>query len=303
MASSSNPYEHYNQPQIEDDDLIDPDEAGLDDLDDPLQPLNHQSSRAPLTGNISSGSSSRPLNEGYLTSRIPGEDRRAPTNTIDESVWETLRRDLLAVWSKMREVLYPKYLFGGSMLDNSTSLRGAFENLRGGGISGAREELAGFAGRAMDADHLLSQGNMSEGLRDWDLWGPLVFCLCLSMLLSFNARSEQKSVVFSGVFAMVWIGEAVVTMQIKLLGGNISFAQSVCIIGYTLFPLVIASLLSAVGLPTIPRIPVYLVLVLWSLAAGVSILGGSGVVKNRVGIAVYPLFVFYLGLGCLCFIS
>jgi len=27
-------------------------------------------------------------------------------------------------------------------------------------------------------------------------------------------------VVFSGVFAMVWVGEAVVTMQIKLLGGN-----------------------------------------------------------------------------------
>lgn len=82
-----------------------------------------------------------------------------------------------------------------------------------------------------------------------------------------------------------------------------SFAQSVCIIGYTLFPLVIAALLSAFGIPTVARVPVYLFLVAWSLAAGVSILGGSGVVKNRVGIAVYPLFVFYLGLGCLCFIS
>lgn len=65
----------------------------------------------------------------------------------------------------------------------------------------------------------------------------------------------------------------------------------------------IAALLSAFGIPTVVRVPVYLVLVAWSLAAGVSILGGSGVVKNRVGIAVYPLFVFYLGLGCLCFIS
>ncbi len=85
--------------------------------------------------------------------------------------------------------------------------------------------------------------------------------------------------------------------------GTSSFAQSVCIIGYTLFPLVIAALLSVFNLHAIARIPVYLVLVSWSLAAGVSILGGSGVVKNRVGIAVYPLFVFYLGLGCLCFIS
>jgi protein YIPF6 len=53
----------------------------------------------------------------------------------------------------------------------------------------------------------------------------------------------------------------------------------------------------------IARIPVYIALVAWSLAAGVSILGGSGVVRNRVGIAVYPLFVFYVGLGALCFIT
>ncbi|KAH8593012.1 hypothetical protein B0O99DRAFT_628646 [Bisporella sp. PMI_857] len=300
MASSANPYEHYNSPQIDADDLIDPDDANLDDLDDPLHPT---SARTPLTGNIGSSSSSRPLNENYLTSSIPGEDRRAPTNTIDESVWDTLRRDLLAVWSKMREVLYPKYLFGGSMLESASGLRGAYSNIREAGLSGAREELVGLAGRALDTEHILSQGNMSSGLRDWDLWGPLVFCLLLSLLLSFNAMQDQKSLVFSGVFAMVWIGEAVVTLQIKLLGGNISFAQSICIIGYTLFPLVIAALLSAVNLPVIPRIPIYLILVAWSLAAGVSILGGSGVLKNRVGIAVYPLFVFYLGLGCLCFIS
>ena len=62
-------------------------------------------------------------------------------------------------------------------------------------------------------------------------------------------------------------------------------------------------MLSALHLTTVARVPVYLILVAWSLAAGISILGGSGVVKNRVGLAVYPLFVFYIGLGCLCFIS
>jgi hypothetical protein len=141
------------------------------------------------------------------------------------------------------------------------------------------------------------------------------------MFLSMRAKGDQSSTVFSGVFSIVWIGEAAVTLQIKLLGGKMyvmsslysgrlliclstsSFFQSVCIIGYTLFPMVIAALLSAFGLPTIARIPVYLVLVAWSLAAGVSILGGSGVVRNRVVIAVFPLFVFYISLGCLCFIS
>ncbi|KAJ1331903.1 protein YIPF6 [Microdochium nivale] len=296
---------HYSNPSIEDDDdLIDPDDADLNDFDDPI---GNNSQRQPLTGNIAStsaSSSSRPLDQGYLTSRIPGEDRRAPQNTIDESVWDTLRRDLLAVWLKMREVLYPKYLLGGTMFESSEGgIRGVYANLRSGGLSGAREELAGLAGRVMDPESLLGQNTMSPGLRDWDLWGPLIFCLLLSFFLSLRAQDNQKDVVFSGVFAMIWIGEAVVTLQIKLLGGNISFAQSICIIGYTLFPLVLASLMSAFGLPVIARVPVYLVLVAWSLAAGVSILGGSGVVQNRVGIAVYPLLVFYLGLGCLCFIS
>jgi hypothetical protein len=61
--------------------------------------------------------------------------------------------------------------------------------------------------------------------------------------------------------------------------------------------------MSALHLPALARAPVYFVLIAWSMAAGVSILSGSGVVRNRVGIAVYPLFVFYLGLGCLCYIS
>ena len=49
--------------------------------------------------------------------------------------------------------------------------------------------------------------------------GPLLFCLLLSFFLSLG-KGEQASAVFSGVFAIVWIGEAVVTTQIKLLGGN-----------------------------------------------------------------------------------
>lgn len=135
--------------------------ANINDLDDPLQ---SNSDRAPLTGNIQSSSSRNPLPQSYLNSSIPGEDRRAPTNTIDESVWDTLSRDLLAVWEKMRQVLWPKYLLGGILQ-------------RGGGIGGAERGesdslaggLRGIAGRWPDADVVL-QGGMSDGLRDWDLW-------------------------------------------------------------------------------------------------------------------------------------
>lgn len=299
MASAAGPsHEDFrDEDSILGDDLIEADDAIAAE-----DPLHEPSDTAPLRGNIQPSASIRGNNfsSNYLTSSIPGEDRRAPQNTIDESVWQTLSRDLLAVWEKMRQVLWPKYLLGG-LLQRSGGGIGAAERGEATGF-GRSGGLRNLVGRWPDADVVL-QGGMSEGLRDWDLWGPLIFCLLLSMFLSMRAKKDQSSLVFSGVFSIVWIGEAVVTLQIKLLGGNISFFQSVCIIGYTLFPLVIASLLSALGLPTIPRIPVYLVLIAWSLAAGISILGGSGVIKNRVGIAVYPLLVFYVAIGCLCFIS
>lgn len=114
----------------------------------------------------------------------------------------------------MKQVLYPKYLLGGMMQPGGGI--GAAERGESDGLGGS---LRGLAGRWPDADVILQSG-MSEGLRDWDLWGPLIFCLLLSLFLSWGAAGNQRDLVFSGVFAMVWIGEAVVTMQIKLLGGN-----------------------------------------------------------------------------------
>ena len=111
---------------------------------------------------MTSLSSTGHLPRSYLNSSISGEDRRAPTNTIDESVWETLSRDFLAVWEKMRLVLWPRHLLGG-LLQRDTGIEDA-----------ERGESRGFthilrAGRWPDSDTVLQQ-RMSEGLRDWDLW-------------------------------------------------------------------------------------------------------------------------------------
>lgn len=175
--------------------------------------LYSTSDRAPLTGNIQSSQNPVAQNRGYLNSAIAGEDRRAPQNTIDESVWETVSRDLFAVWEKMKQVLWPKYLLGGVL-----------NRAEGGDVEsqGFGRDLRGLVGRwpaMVDADGIL-QGGMSDGLRDWDLWGPLIFCLLLSMFLSMRAPDKQTDHVFAGVFSIIWIGEAVVTLQIKLLGGN-----------------------------------------------------------------------------------
>ena len=134
--------------------------ANINDLDDANEPT---SERSLLTGNIQTSSRNRSA-QSYLNTSIPGEDRRAPNNTIDESVWDTLSRDLVAVWEKMRQVLWPKYLLGG-MIQRGGGI-GSAERGEGNRLSGG---LTNIVGRWPDADTVL-QGEMSEGLRDWDLW-------------------------------------------------------------------------------------------------------------------------------------
>lgn len=135
----------------------------LNDLDDPLQ--QPHTDRTPLTGNIGQRSQDGAIDQRYLTSSIPGEDRRAPHNTLEESVWATVSRDLNAVWEKMRLVLWPNHLLGGILTRSSDGGVAAAERGEGGLAGNVRNML----GRWPDADVVLNQG-MSEGLRDWDLW-------------------------------------------------------------------------------------------------------------------------------------
>merc|ERR1712039_986704 len=84
---------------------------------------------------------------------------------------------------------------------------------------------------------LIPSNASDQALRNWDLWGPLIFCLMLAMSMSFGASDADSSLVFTAVFVIVCGGSAVVTVNAALLGGKISFFQSVCVLGYCLFPL------------------------------------------------------------------
>jgi hypothetical protein len=87
-----------------------------------------------------------------------------------------------------------------------------------------------------------SHQSVLQKLKEWDLWGPLLVCLLLSVTLSATAPDSSSSVVFAAVFVIVWCGSALVTLNAQLLGGNLSFFQSVCILGYCVFPLTLSSL-------------------------------------------------------------
>ena len=86
-------------------------------------------------------------------------------STIDEPVRVTLLRDANRVARRMKLVLKPQ----------------------GNGAGGSE-----------------THDEMKAELRNWDLWGPLVICMLLAVLLSIFSPPDQAATVFCAVFGIIW---------------------------------------------------------------------------------------------------
>ncbi len=129
--------------------------------------------------------------------------------------------------------------------------------------------------------------------------GPLIFCLMLAMSMSFGTSDdEDASLVFTAVFVIVWCGAAVVTVNAALLGGKISFFQSVCVLGYCLFPLNLVALFTTLLGANHKNIKLCTIIfgAAWSVKASVGFMA-QFVPKGRKGLGLYPVFLFYVTLS------
>jgi hypothetical protein len=230
---------------------------------------------------------------------------RQPYSTLDEPVRETIMRDVRAVADKLRVVVLPldtsvmKKRFGRVYANIASSPPGDEDEMNDSVSEHSRpeeqqHELGGELGQ--NEKEILSK------LRDWDLWGPLLICLALSILLSLKAPNpKEASAVFAAVFVAVWVGSAIVTINAKLLGGTISFFQSVCVLGYCIFPMFMAALLilllrhTPLGIGPVNFLWVVIAF-LWCTRASTIFIGGF-IAKQRRTLAVYPVFFFYTFLG------
>ncbi|KAG8256145.1 protein YIPF6 isoform X1 [Homalodisca vitripennis] len=149
--------------------------------------------------------------------------------------------------------------------------------------------------------HVLYPTEKKSLLKEWDLWGPLLLCTFMAMVLQGEASSAgyDGGPEFAEVFVIVWIGAMVVTLNSKLLGGNISFFQSVCVLGYCLLPTAIALLVCRFillfqqdNILFTLRFFVTMLGFAWATFASTLFLGDSQPV-GRKGLAVYPIFLFY----------
>ena len=107
---------------------------------------------------------------------------------------------------------------------------------------------------------------------------------------------------FSAVFLAVWAGAAIVTLNAQLLGGKVSFFQSVCVLGYCLFPMNITAVLCALWGNTVFKAIVVVLGFLWATRASVVFMTELVSAERRV-LAAFPVFLFYLVIAWMIFIS
>mmetsp|Transcript_3472 Transcript_3472/g.9497 ORF Transcript_3472/g.9497 Transcript_3472/m.9497 type:complete len:167 (+) Transcript_3472:310-810(+) len=127
--------------------------------------------------------------------------------------------------------------------------------------------------------------------------------MSLAVVLCLESR-DDASVVFSIVFLVVWGGSAVVTLNAQLLGARISFFQTVCLLGYCLFPLLLSAgfcvLWNAVLSPSLAvalRFASVAFAALWSIFAAASFLSDDEVPDGKLGLILYPAALFFLTLA------
>ncbi|KAI1724757.1 yip1 domain-containing protein [Ditylenchus destructor] len=102
------------------------------------------------------------------------------------------------------------------------------------------------------------------------------------------------------VFSLAFFGSCIVTLNIKLLGGKISFFQTLCVIGYCLLPSVFGAITCKIFALFIHQRGTLHILKLvlagfgfvWSTYASMSFLSGTQA-DNRRLLGLYPVILFY----------
>lgn len=152
--------------------------------------------------------------------------------------------------------------------------------------------------------HVLQPKEKKSLLKEWDLWGPLLLCTFMAMILQSSpdvagGNSPDGGPEFGEVFVIVWFGALIVTLNSKLLGGHISFFQSVCVLGYCLLPTTIALIVCRIVLLFPQSAFLFFLRFMiamsgfgWATYASIIFLGDSQP-PGRKALAVYPIFLFY----------
>ena len=131
-----------------------------------------------------------------------------------------------------------------------------------------------------------------------------VDCVCFFndfRVLSSGTAADDKTLLFEIVFIIVWLGGGIIAINGQLLGGTISFFQSICLLGYCLFPLTLAATLNLI-LSLMFRVPFFVKMIyvgfafVWATYSSIHFIKEM-VPADRKELAMYPVCLFYLFLS------
>ena len=136
-----------------------------------------------------------------------------------------------------------------------------------------------------------------EELYNWDLWGPLIFCFLYSIALS-TGKSNSETSIFVLIFVIFWIGGFIITFNERFLGAQIGICQVLSLLGYGMFPTIVAGIF--IGFLRINNIYIKLILVvvglIWSILASLGFFSRL-VEADKKLLAILPVFIFLFTLS------
>lgn len=133
----------------------------------------------------------------------------------------------------------------------------------------------------------------------------VIFSFSYFSTLTLNSNDKQ-GVKFILIFVIMWIGSLIITLNSQFLGANVSIFQSMCLLGYCVFPINIAAILLKFFhfIPLIFKIAISLAAFVWAslgiyfiyYIASVGFMSQMVSEKKKL-LANYPIFLFYLFLA------
>ncbi|SCU84783.1 LAFA_0D11980g1_1 [Lachancea sp. 'fantastica'] len=203
--------------------------------------------------------------------------------TLDEPVAQTLKRDLVQINTRLKEVVYPQF-----------PLRNPLTS-----VNSDNDDLEGNAHSALQDNHCA------------DLWAPLLFTIAFSVALS---RASSR---FPPIFVLCWASLAVLAAHLTLNSttenGKIPFLAAVSTCGYCFFPQVINAVTSSVLLPlmvsflhtgplkfritSIARLFIFFACVFWSCRCSIN------ATKAKRFMNQYPLVLILVTLNWSCLVA
>lgn len=133
----------------------------------------------------------------------------------------------------------------------------------------------------------------SQTIKDWDLWGPLIISILLSLLIGYN-KDQDTGLLFIIIFFIIWIGGFIITLNAQFLGSNINLFQSICLIGYCISPFLICGFIIKVMyfLHIFIHISISIIGFIWACLSSNAYMSLIVDPSKKI-LACYPIFLLY----------